>query len=290
MVAKLIDGKSISMQVRARVAERIDKLAEEGRAPPTLAVILVGDNPASHIYVEHKEKACLSVGIRSRTIKLPANVEQKQLASAIKALNEDNDVDGILLQLPLPAHLKKEPLIEMIDPDKDVDGLTPVNQGRLIWRQPGLYPCTPLGVMELIRSTGISLSGKVAAIVGRSVLVGMPAGLLLEIAGCTILGLHTESKNISKWTSQADIVVVATGVHHLVKADWVKPGAIVIDVGIHRIGNRLAGDVDFAGVKEVAGYITPVPGGVGPMTIAMLVANCLRAYYWRHDRSIELEI
>jgi len=279
--AQLIDGKAIATEIRKGVEKKLADYLKNGARIPTLAVILVGDNPASHIYVAHKEKACKAAGINSRTIRLEANATQIQVSTAISELNADQEVDGILLQLPLPSHLKKEPLIEQIDPDKDVDGLTPVNQGRLVWRQPGLYPCTPLGVLELIRSTGVALSGKVAAIVGRSVLVGMPAGILLENAGCTILGLHSESVDVKRWTREADIVVVATGVHNLVRKDWIKPGAIVVDVGIHRVGNRLAGDVDFAEVSKVAGHITPVPGGVGPMTIATLVSNCLRAYEWR---------
>lgn len=284
MTAALIDGKAIAKQIRLDIAEKIKEAAERNEKVPFLAVILVGENPASQVYVSHKERACQSVGMESVTIILPKDSTQEQVEQEILKLNGDDKVDGILLQLPLPSHLKKESLIEMIDPDKDVDGLTPINQGRLCWREPGLYPCTPLGVMELIRSTGMSLSGKVAAVVGRSTLVGMPVGILLEIAGCTVLGLHSESVDIGAWTKQADLIVVATGVPQLVKKDWVKPGAVVIDVGISRVGNKLVGDVDFEDVKDVAGQITPVPGGVGPMTIAMLLSNCLKASKLRASR------
>jgi methylenetetrahydrofolate dehydrogenase (NADP+)/methenyltetrahydrofolate cyclohydrolase len=278
MAAKIIDGKAIADKCRVDTAAEIARIIASGKRPPHLAVILVGDNPASQIYVSHKEKACKAVGIQSETIRLAASIAQSELHKEIERLNKDPRVDGILLQLPLPAHLSKIDAISAIAPDKDVDGLTPMNQGRMLWQTEGLYPCTPLGVVELIKSTGVNLSGKVAAIVGRSLLVGMPVGLLLEVLGCSIMGLHSETKDPKQWTKQADILVVATGVHHLVDRSWVKPGAIVIDVGIHRIGSSLAGDVNFADVKEVAGYITPVPGGVGPMTIAMLVRNALRAY------------
>jgi methylenetetrahydrofolate dehydrogenase (NADP+)/methenyltetrahydrofolate cyclohydrolase len=281
MTAALIDGKQIAAGIRDRVRAQVEELISQGKRAPSLAVILVGENPASQIYVSHKEKACKAVGITSRTLHLSASTSQADLVRAIQGLNFDQSVDGILLQLPLPAHLDRVGAIAAIDPSKDVDGLTPFNQGQMLWQSPGLYPCTPLGVIELIRSTGINFSGKVAAIVGRSLLVGMPVGLLLEVLGCSIFGLHSESKEPQQWTRQADILVVATGVHHLVKADWVKPGAVVIDVGIHRVGSNLAGDVDFDEVSKIASHITPVPGGVGPMTIAMLISNALLAYQRR---------
>lgn len=277
MPADVINGKVIASEIRQSVSDQITSRLNQGQKRPCLAVILVGDNPASQIYVSHKEKACRAVGIESITVKMPAQSTQVEVAQEIHRLNCDDNVDGILLQLPLPKHLQREPLIEQVSPDKDVDGLTPVNQGRLCWRQPGLYPCTPLGIMELIKRTGISLPGKVAAVVGRSNLVGMPVGILLEISGCTIIGLHSESVNISEFTRKADILVAATGVPELVRKDWIKPGAIVIDVGTTRVGSKLVGDVAFSEVSEVASQITPVPGGVGPMTIAMLVQNCLKA-------------
>lgn len=278
MTAALIDGRHLASTIREGVQQRVAELVADGGRPPSLAVILVGDNPASQIYVSHKDKACRAAGITSSTHILAANISQAQLLDKISELNRNDDIDGVLLQLPLPAHLDKVEAIMQIDPKKDVDGLTAVNQGRMFWRLPALCPCTPLGIMELIKSTKIELSGKVAAIVGRSLLVGMPIGFLLELAGCTIIGLHSESIDCARYTSQADIVVVATGAHHLVGKDWIKPGAVVIDVGIHRVGNILQGDVKFDEVRAVASHITPVPGGVGPMTIAMLVKNCLQAY------------
>ncbi len=281
MTAKLIDGKAIAAKSRVEIAAKIAALRAAGRRVPNLAVILVGDNPASQIYVSHKEKACLAVGMESQTIGLPASTSEVDLLKVIDRCNADPDVDGILVQLPLPAHIDKVRVISRIDYRKDVDGLTPMNQGLMLWQQEGLYPCTPQGILELILSTGISLSGAVAAIVGRSLLVGMPIGQLLEVRGCTLLGLHSETRDCAHWTRQADIVVVATGVHQLVGAEWVRPGAVVIDVGIHRVGERLQGDVKFGEVSAVAGWITPVPGGVGPMTIAMLVKNCMKAYELR---------
>lgn len=281
MTAKLIDGKAIAAQVTADVQARVDHLRTSGQRLPRLAVILVGDHPASQIYVSHKEKACRSVGMDSYTIRLAESVSEGALLSEIDRLNLDEGTDGILVQLPLPDHVDRVKVISRIDHRKDVDGLTPMNQGLMLWRQEGLYPCTPQGILELIKSTGISLSGSAAAIVGRSLLVGMPVGQLLEVQGCTLIGLHSETIDCARWTKQADIVIVATGVHHLVKPHWIKPGAIVIDVGIHRVGDSIQGDVDFDAVKEVAGWISPVPGGVGPMTIAMLVRNCMKAYEMR---------
>jgi len=282
MSATIIDGKEIARTVRDDVAKGVAKATAAGRRPPCLAVILVGNDPASEIYVTRKEQTCASVGIKSRSLRFPASVSQAEIIATIDSLNADEGVDGILLQLPLPSHLDRVLCVSTISPDKDVDGITPVNEGRLVWRYPGLYPCTPLGVLHLIKSVEPKLSGKVAAVVGRSALVGMPTGTLLENAGCTLLGLHSESIDCAKWTRQADIVVVATGHFNLVQADWIKPGAIVIDVGMHRRGHGLAGDVNFDEVRKVARAITPVPGGVGPMTIAMLVSNCLKAYESRH--------
>lgn len=278
MSAKIIDGRVLATSIRDRVKAEVTALVAQRKPRPHLAVILIGENPASQIYVSHKEKVCLSVGIESETIRLSNDVTQKEVMREIDRLNRDENVHGILVQLPLPKQLDKDAIIAAIEPNKDVDGLTPLNQGRLVWRQPGLYPCTPLGILELIRSTEVKLSGKVAAIVGRSLLVGMPAGLLLELAGCTTICLHSESVDTKRWTREAEVLVVATGVRHLVKKDWVRPGAIVIDVGMHRDGAKLTGDVDYETVKDIAGYITPVPGGVGPMTVAMLASNCLAAY------------
>jgi methylenetetrahydrofolate dehydrogenase (NADP+) / methenyltetrahydrofolate cyclohydrolase len=278
MTAKIIDGKLLAAEVRSRVKTEVDGLIRQGMRPPMLSVLLVGDDPASEIYVSYKEKACQAAGIATETIRLSSQTSQKQLHQKLQQLNHSQSVDGILLQLPLPPQLNKMAAIAMIEPSKDVDGLTPMNQGRMLWQAEGLYPCTPLGVVELIKSTGIKLNGAVAAIVGRSLLVGMPVGQLLEVLGCTVIGLHSETDDVAQWTRQADIIVVATGAHKLLKADWVRPGAVVIDVGIHRVDNHIEGDVCFDEVREVAGHITPVPGGVGPMTIAMLLQNVVKAH------------
>jgi methylenetetrahydrofolate dehydrogenase (NADP+)/methenyltetrahydrofolate cyclohydrolase len=282
MTAKIIDGKIIAQTVRDQISQQVSAYVAKGKRAPCLAVILVGADPASEIYVSRKEKTCGSVGILSQCFRKPADITQSDLLALIDKLNADDSVDGILLQLPLPGHLDKVKCVSAIMAEKDVDGITPVNEGRLVWRYPGLYPCTPLGILKLVESVHKDLSGKVAACVGRSALVGMPTGNLLENAGCTVISLHRESIDCSKWTRQADIVVAAAGHHHLVQADWIKPGATVIDVGIHRTGNSLSGDVNFETVRKVAGAITPVPGGVGPMTIAMLMTNCLKAYEERY--------
>lgn len=260
------------------MAKSIKNIVAKGNRPPCLAVILIGNDPASQIYVKRKEITCATVGIKSRSYFKPNTISQGELDELISDLNKDDSVDGILLQLPLPLHLDKIRSISQISPEKDVDGITPVNEGRLIWQYPGLYPCTPLGILKLVKTQIPNLKGKVAAVVGRSGLVGRPTGTLLENAGCTIIGLHSDSIDCAKWTRQAEIVVVATGVHNLVGADWIAKGATVIDVGIHRLGNKLAGDVNFEEVKNIAGAITPVPGGVGPMTIAMLIRNVVKAY------------
>lgn len=278
MAATLIDGMEHARQIRERVAASVRHHRENGYRAPCLAVVLVGNDPASEIYVRRKEQTCAAVGITSRAQKLPGSITQPELIKILEALNDDEYVDGILLQLPLPKHLDRVACVSVIKPEKDVDGITPFNEGKLVWHYPGLYPCTPLGILYLIKTVEPKLSGKVAAVIGRSALVGMPTGTLLENAGCTLIGLHSESRNCSSWTKQADILVVATGVHHLVDRSWVKDGAIVIDVGIHRVENKLSGDVNFEDVSQVASAITPVPGGVGPMTIAMLTSNALKAY------------
>ena len=279
MTAKIINGNQISNATREDVRRRVAAHVAAGRRRPFLAVILVGDNPASHVYVGHKEKACAEVGIETRTWRLPATATQSEVLRLVAELNADPNVDGILPQLPMPPQINRFETIKAISPDKDVDGLTPYNQGMLDWNLPAPYPCTPLGVMALIRSTGIKISGSLAGVLGRSVLVGAPTATLLSHAGATILCMHSETRNTAELTRQCDIVIAATGVHHLVKRDWIKQGAIVIDVGIHRLpSGKLQGDVDYAAVSEIAGWITPVPGGVGPMTIAMLLVNCLQAY------------
>lgn len=278
MTAEIIDGAAIAATLRSKIAHEIKSLIDQGHRPPKLTVILVGEDPASQIYVANKQKACATVGIESQTIKLPASTSQKDLNQIIRTLSDDKTVDGILLQLPLPKHLKREEALDLIAPQKDVDGLTPTNQGLLAWNRAQLVPCTPLGVLHLIQSTGIDVSGKLACVVGKSLLVGWPSGVLLNNAEATVVTLHSKSKNKPQLARQADILVVAAGVRGLVTRDWVKPGAVVIDVGIHRHEGRIMGDVAFDEVKDVASHITPVPKGVGPMTIVMLLRNCLKAY------------
>ncbi len=279
--AKLIDGSALAGTLRAQLKQEIEELIRLGHRRPCLAVVLVGEDPASQIYVAHKEKGCAAVGIASRTYRLGQSTSPEELNDLIHNLNADDEVDGILLQLPIPKHLSREQAVVAIDPAKDVDGLTPTNQGKLVWKQDSLYPCTPLGIMKLIQSVSPNISGKVAAVLGRSVLVGSPVASLLCHAGATVIGLHSESRDPRQWSRQADILVAATGVHHLVRGDWIRPGAIVIDVGIHRRDNKISGDVCFAEAVTTAGAITPVPGGVGPMTIAMLLSNCVKAYRLR---------
>lgn len=278
MTAQLIHGNKIADSIRQTIARDVQSYVAQGKRPPHLAVILVGDDPASHIYVHHKEKNCAKVGIKSTIFRFPASLSQTALNQKVKELNADAGVDGILVQLPLPEQLNRLEALDLISPSKDVDGLTPTNQGLMVWNRPGLYSCTPLGILELIRSTGVTIQGKLACMVGASVLVGAPTATLLTHADATVVTLHSQSTNKEALARQADILVVATGVRHLVTKEWVKKGAVVIDVGMHRDANGITGDVDFAEVKNVAGYITPVPGGVGPMTIAMLLKNCLQAY------------
>lgn len=285
MTAKIIDGQAISSKLREQLKDYVHMATARGYRAPVLAVILVGNDPASKIYVDLKIKACRRIGVVSKDYIFDENVTHDELMYCIRKLNDDADVDAILMQLPLPKHLNAQPLIECIAPDKDVDGLTPINQGRLIWQQDAIVPCTPLGVMKLLESTGVGIEGKMAAVVGRSVLVGAPVATLLANAGATVVSLHSKTIDCPSITSKADILVVATGVHHLVQAHWVKPGAVVVDVGIHRVDHKIEGDVNFEAVSKIASYITPVPKGVGPMTITMLVANCVQAF----ARKFELE-
>lgn len=276
MAAQLIDGKQLAQQHRRAVMEAVNARTHKGLRPPSLAVVLVGDDPASHIYVGLKEKACASVGISSQTLRFPATVTQQELEQVVQRLNHDKSIDSILVQLPLPKHIDKHRILDGISPGKDVDGLTPANQGLLAWNRPGIYPCTPLGIMELIRSTQVPIVGKQACVVGASVLVGGSTAKLLTHAAATVVTLHSRSLHKAEIARQADILVVATGVRGLVTREWVKPGAVVIDVGMHRHEGKVVGDVVFDEVKQLAGFITPVPGGVGPMTIAMLLANVVK--------------
>lgn len=278
MVAKIIDGKQVAAQVRQEVKDRVTERVAQGKRPPGLAVILIGNDPASHVYVSNKRRACDEVGIISRSYDLPAETTQYELLKIVDRLNNDHTVDGILIQLPLPEHIDTSLVIERIDPGKDVDGFHPTNVGRLTLRIPGLRPCTPYGVMRLLDSEGIKCLGKHAVVVGASNIVGRPMALELLLVGATVTVCHRFTPNTPELIAQADIVVVAVGKPGFVKAEWLKPGAIVIDVGINRLDTgKLAGDVEYEAAREKVGWITPVPGGVGPMTVAMLMRNTLNA-------------
>ena len=283
-MAQLLDGKALAKQIQsARTAEVQAWTAQAGR-PPGLAVLMVGDNPASAAYVRNKEKACERMGVASLGKHLPKDSTQSAIAQEILALNQDPRVDGILVQLPLPAHLEATALLALIDPDKDADGLHPINLGRLVRGEPGLRSCTPAGIMRLMAAYNIPLSGKKAVVLGRSILVGKPIGLMLLAANATPTFAHSKTENIAELTRSADILIAAVGVPNLITADMVKPGAVVIDVGINRVSNpdtgksKLIGDVEFAAVEPVASALTPVPGGIGPMTVTMLLENTISSY------------
>jgi methylenetetrahydrofolate dehydrogenase (NADP+) / methenyltetrahydrofolate cyclohydrolase len=277
MAAKIIDGKAVAADVRARVAKEVEGLTGELGRPPGLATVLVGDDPASAIYVRRKREACEEVGIASHHHEPPGDVSQEDLLALVEELNANEEVDGILCQLPLPDHLDADAIVNALDPGKDVDGLTPISAGRLARNEPGLVPCTPLGVMELLASAGVDPSGKEAVIVGRSNLVGKPLYSLLLGANATVTTCHSRTADLGEVCRRAEILVAAAGKPRLVTGEMIRPGAIVIDVGTNRLEEGLVGDVDFEAAKEVAGAITPVPGGVGPMTIAMLLANTVQA-------------
>lgn len=277
MPAKVIDGKAVAQSVRSRVAERAGELEAELGRKPGLATILVGNDPASAIYVARKHEACEEVGIASFHHEPPGDISQGALSDLIEELNSAPEVDGILLQLPLPSHLDTEPLIASLDPAKDVDGLTPYSAGLLATGSPGLVPCTPLGVMELLRSEGVDPAGKRAVVVGRSTLVGRPVASLLLAADATVTMAHSRTKDLAEVCREAEILVAAAGRPGLISAEMVSPGAVVIDVGTNRTDDGLVGDVDFEAVSEIAGAVSPVPGGVGPMTIAMLLSNTVEA-------------
>ena len=279
MTAQLIDGKAIAANLRQQIAQRVTERRQQGLRVPGLAVILVGTDPASQVYVAHKRKDCEEVGFLSQAYDLPAETSQDDLLALIDRLNDDPAIDGILVQLPLPAHLDASLLLERIHPDKDVDGFHPYNIGRLAQRMPLLRPCTPKGIMTLLASTGADLYGMDAVVVGASNIVGRPMALELLLGGCTVTVTHRFTRDLADHVSRADLVVVAAGKPGLVKGEWIKEGAIVIDVGINRDEHgKLCGDVDFEQVKDKAEAISPVPGGVGPMTIAMLLENTLEAY------------
>lgn len=273
---QLLDGKLMSGQVLCDVRERVERLKERG-ITPGLAVILVGEDPASQVYVRNKEKACEETGIRSFACRLPANVTQAELEDRIREFNQDPRVHGILVQLPLPAHLDENKALAAIVPEKDADGFHLLNAGKLFCGQEGCVPCTPGGIMYMLESAGIALTGKHAVVVGRSNIVGKPMAMLLLQKNCTVTICHSRTQNLADFTRSADILVAAIGKPRFFTADMVKEGAVVIDVGINRVDGKLCGDVDFDGVKEKVSYITPVPGGVGKMTVSMLMKNTVLA-------------
>jgi methylenetetrahydrofolate dehydrogenase (NADP+)/methenyltetrahydrofolate cyclohydrolase len=278
MAAQLINGKTISENLLATLKQRIDQRQSEGKRAPALAVILVGESPASKIYVANKRRSCEQAGMRSLSYNLPDDTSETELLKLVDELNQDATVDGILVQLPLPAQINAERVIERIDPLKDVDGFHPYNVGRLALRMPLLRPCTPRGVMTMLESLNINLKGLNAIVVGASNIVGRPMSLELLLAGCTVTTCHRFTKNLQGYVGSADLLVVAVGKPGFIPGEWIKPGAIVIDVGINRLeSGKICGDVQFDSASERAGWITPVPGGVGPMTVATLMENTLDA-------------
>jgi methylenetetrahydrofolate dehydrogenase (NADP+)/methenyltetrahydrofolate cyclohydrolase len=283
MSARIIDGKSIAANVRQQIKQSIDQRLAAGKRQPGLAVILVGNDPASEIYVRNKRRACEESGVLSRSYDLAEDTSQQQLLDLIDALNEDRQIDGILVQLPLPGHINAETIIERIHPDKDVDGFHPYNVGRLALRIPQLRPCTPCGIMTLLDSTGEPYYGREAVVVGASNHVGRPMVLELLLAGATTTCCHRFTRDLESHVRRAEILIVAVGKPGLVPGEWIRPGATVIDVGIHRTEKGLIGDIAFEPASQRAAWITPVPGGVGPMTVATLLQNTLHAADSLHD-------
>lgn len=284
MTAEIIDGKAIAASLRQEIKQRVDKRVADGKRPPGLAVVLVGKDPASQVYVGSKRRACEEVGFKSLAYDLPASTDKQELFDLIDQLNEDDTIDGILVQLPLPDHIPSEDIIERIRPTKDVDGFHPYNVGRLALRQPVLRPCTPRGVMTLLEKSGIKARGMDAVVVGASNHVGRPMALELLLAGCTTTVCHRFTKDLESIVRKAELLIVAVGKPAIVKGEWIKPGAAVVDIGINRNEEgKLVGDIDFEVARQFAGWITPVPGGVGPMTVATLLENTADAADSFHD-------
>ena len=276
--ARLIDGKAIAREVKTEVRTIVDRLVAEGRRAPGLAVVMVGDNPASAVYVRNKRLACTACGIRSVAIDLPQSTSEVELLTRIDALNADDSIDGILVQLPLPEHIRQTEVVERIDPRKDVDGFHPYNIGRLAERNPLIRPCTPYGVVRMLDHIGVSVKGRHCVIVGASNIVGRPMSLELLLVGATTTVTHRFTTDLEHHVRDAEILVAAAGKPGLIKGEWIRPGAVVVDVGINRLDDgKLCGDVEFAAAAERAAWISPVPGGVGPMTVAMLMKNTLEA-------------
>ncbi len=278
---QIIDGKAISTQIKDELKEKVARMKEQG-IQVCLAVIQVGDDPASSVYVGNKKKACAYIGIESLSYELPAETTQEELLSLITELNQRKDVNGILVQLPLPVHINEDAVIRAIDPAKDVDGFHPQSVGALCIGQPGFVSCTPAGIIQLLKRSGIEIAGKECVVIGRSNIVGKPMALLLLRENGTVTVTHSRTKDLKSVTKRADILVVAIGKPKMITREYVKEGAVVIDVGIHRNeNNKLCGDVDFENVAPICSAITPVPGGVGPMTIAMLMNNCVESVNWQ---------
>lgn len=277
MTARILDGKALAAQVETEVAAQAAALTRRYSVSPGLAAILVGDDPASTLYVKRKAEAFGRTGMRSETFHLPADTSEAEMLALIGDLNARSDIHGILPQQPMPAHINPRLVFEHVDPAKDVDGLGPANMAALLVGRPLLIPCTPAGIMRLLEHADVDIAGKEAVVIGRSIIVGRPMALLLLHANATVTLCHTRTRDLSAHTRRADILVVAAGRARLVKAEMIKPGAVVVDVGTNRVDGKLTGDVDFASAAEVAGWITPVPGGVGPMTIAMLLRNTVQA-------------
>ena len=282
MGAQILDGNLIAAGIRADIAARVQMLLQQGQRPPGLAVVLVGSDPASRIYVRGKRKDCQEVGFHSVTYELPDSTSQSELLDVVDRLNADPDIDGFLVQTPLPPQIDADAIIDRIDPLRDIDGFHPYNIGRLALRRPALRSCTPKGIMHLLAKSGVPIRGLNATVVGASNHVGRPMALELLLAGCTVTSAHRFTTDLPAQLRNADIVVSATGIPRLIKGEWIKSGAIVIDVGITREGQRLIGDIDFESAAERAGWITPVPGGVGPLTRAALLENTLEACLLRH--------
>lgn len=276
---KIILGSEVSKEIKCSVKQKVERLISKGKKTPCLAVVIVGDDPASEVYVASKEKACREVLMTSKLIKLDKSTDQASLNKVIQTLNEDKNVNGILVQMPLPKHLNEDEVVMAIDPLKDVDGLHPYNIGLLQLNRERFVPCTPLGIMVLLDKIGVELAGKNAVVIGRSKLVGLPCAKLLEAKNCTVTVCHSKTKDIEAISKRADILVVAIGKALLVNQNWVKEGAVVIDVGINRVDGKVVGDVNLDDVIDKVHAITPVPKGVGPMTIAMLLENTLKAYH-----------
>lgn len=282
--ARILDGRAIAARVRDEVANGVAVLKQRCGVMPHLHVVLVGDDEASRIYVRGKSKACEQVGIRSVTHALPESTSQADLLDLVTRLNADPDVDGILVQMPLPAHMDAAAVMNAIDPGRDVDGFHPLNLGRLLAGQPGLVPCTPAGILRLIDETGVDLKGRRVLVVGRSLTVGKPVAILLSARHATVTLAHSRTEDLASRVAEAEVLVAAIGKPEFIRGNWIRPGAIVIDVGMNREQGRLCGDVEFAAAAERAAFLTPVPGGVGPMTIAYLLHNTLLAAEWRREK------